>query len=761
MLSDDFARALRARTAVVAPTSDWRPRLFDPCVASARAELNQLLNASSTFVHDTLRDQLIELLQGREPALTLSERECERRVQAHLAGRALHEYGTWCFYPWSRRLVHVLPKDEFREVRSDRNRYKITREEQTRLRDFQIGVVGLSVGNAAALTCALEGVGGRFRLADFDQLSLSNLNRLRAGVHDLGVDKTLIAARQMLELDPYLDIELFSRGLTPDNLDDFLLGDRPIDLLVEECDDLYVKIMVRERARAHRIPVIMDTSDRGLFDVERFDSEPSRAILHGLLGEVNASELHGLETRDKVPYVLAILGGQRMSTRMAASLPEVKESIGSWPQLASGVALGGALVADAARRILLGQHRESGRYYVDIESIVRDGAGELRDGAPARASIEIAPEARGNPALPPEPAAQRVTPEAVRWLVAHGTLAPTAHNAQPWRFRFRDGVLTGEHDDAHDMPTLDYGQGATWVGFGAFLENLDLAAAAIGLRAQVQTFPDARQRATVFEARFAAAPVERDELWPWLARRVTNRRRDERMALPAGSAAALSAAVERFGVRLQLASAPEQLDTLAGLIAGCDRLTSFNRAIHHETMSGMRWTRDEVERTRDGLDVQTMELSAADRAGLELLSHWPTMDALAQLGGGRALEDLPRKAVASASAIGLLTIEGFGPEQYIVAGRALQRLWLTATMHGLALQPMTSLPYLFARLERGGGEGLSRAEQEVLSALRARYRAIFTVPAGHGEPLLFRLCLAGPPSARALRRRLDQVLTIA
>ncbi|WP_314250767.1 ThiF family adenylyltransferase [Streptomyces kutzneri] len=81
--------------------------------------------------------------------------------------------------------------------------------EQRRLLGRRVGVIGLSVGGSAALTFAMEGIGGSFKLADFDCLSVSNLNRLRAGVHHLGLNKCVLAARQMLEIDPWLDIELY------------------------------------------------------------------------------------------------------------------------------------------------------------------------------------------------------------------------------------------------------------------------------------------------------------------------------------------------------------------------------------------------------------------------------------------------------------------------------------------------------------------------------------------------------------------------
>jgi len=43
--------------------------------------------------------------------------------------------------------------------------------------------------------------------------------------------------------------------------------------VIEECDSLDMKFLVREAARDRQIPVIMETSDRGVLDVERFDLE--------------------------------------------------------------------------------------------------------------------------------------------------------------------------------------------------------------------------------------------------------------------------------------------------------------------------------------------------------------------------------------------------------------------------------------------------------------------------------------------------------
>ena len=131
---------------------------------------------------------------------------------------------------------------------------------------------------------ALEGVGGKFRLADFDEIGLSNLNRLETRISDLGENKAVIAARRMLELNPFLQIEIFCEGVTESNMSCFFGNLDRLDVLVEECDELWMKVRLREEARAQRVAVVMETSDRGLLDIERFDRDPSRSLFHGLIG---------------------------------------------------------------------------------------------------------------------------------------------------------------------------------------------------------------------------------------------------------------------------------------------------------------------------------------------------------------------------------------------------------------------------------------------------------------------------------------------
>lgn len=349
------------------------PQIFDASVPADASALAELRRASTPIELDTLAQQLADLAQARNPDRRLGHDESVAAVATVRGSVPASSYGRHVYFPWSNQLVRLLPPREFAELRFDRNRGKISREEGARLAGSCVAVAGLSVGLAIATTLAMEGVGGTFHLADFDELGLSNLNRLLGSVAELGVPKVQLAARRLYELNPYVRVRLFPQGVQDDNVDEFLGG---ASLLIEECDSLPMKIRLRERARAARMPVLMETSDRGMLDVERFDHLPDRPLLHGLFDGLRAEDAARLTPAERMALVLQILG-PTLSPKMAQALLEVGRTQETWPQLASGVVLGGATATHAARLILLGQPLLSGRYFIDLDQLL---------GAPAECS---------------------------------------------------------------------------------------------------------------------------------------------------------------------------------------------------------------------------------------------------------------------------------------------------------------------------------------------------------------------------------------
>jgi molybdopterin/thiamine biosynthesis adenylyltransferase len=348
------------------------PEFYRLSDSSSKLSLSTLLSKNPHIsVSDEIDGQVMELVKSRYPA-GLEMNELKSKVKAKFGTNGTDEYGVWVFYPWLNKLVHILDEKEFIELRTNRNLNKITVEERDLLSTKVIGIIGLSVGQSIALTLTMERGCGELRLADFDQLELSNYNRIRTPLYNIGQYKAIATAREISEIDPFIKVKVYLEGVTKENMYDFMLGGSKLDLLVDECDGLDMKIQAREFAREHRIPVIMDTSDRGMVDVERFDLTPNRPILHGKVEGLDSEKLVDLTNEEKIPIVLQILDFDKLSDRAKSSLAEVKKTISTWPQLATSVILGGAVGADVSRRILLNQFTDSGRYYVDIDNIIKN-----------------------------------------------------------------------------------------------------------------------------------------------------------------------------------------------------------------------------------------------------------------------------------------------------------------------------------------------------------------------------------------------------
>lgn len=347
----------------------YKAQLLSYSITSEASTIEKYWNDDSTEKIDTINLQLREFIKINNVGKAINKDFIEEQITSILGNQPIEQYGIWAYYSWSKKFVHLLPKEAFIAVRTNRNKLKITEEEQQLLSTKKVGIIGLSVGQSVALTMAMERVCGELRIADFDTLDLSNLNRLRAGVHQLGIPKVIIAAQEIAEIDPYLNVTIFAEGITDENLDTFLgEGDSKLDVLVEVCDGLDIKINARKAARSKQIPVVMDTNDRGMIDIERFDLEPVRKLLHGYIDE--DAVLLNLTNEQRIQFLMKMVSFENISERLKQSIPEMGKSIVAFPQLASSVMLGGSLATDVCRKILLGQSLPSGRFYIDFDQLI-------------------------------------------------------------------------------------------------------------------------------------------------------------------------------------------------------------------------------------------------------------------------------------------------------------------------------------------------------------------------------------------------------
>jgi hypothetical protein len=106
----------------------------------------------------------------------------------------------------------------------------------------------------------------------------------------------------------------------------------------------------------------------------------------------------------------------------------------------------------------------------------------------------------------------------------------------------------------------------------------------------------------------------------------------------------------------------------------------------------------------------------------------------------------------------VVTVPRSDPAWYVRGGEAVERLWLTAELHGLAVQPVSPV-FLYAiddkDLLRLGGE----RHAETIYGLSRRFHQFWDLDDGEEATLLLRLSHSAPPSTRSARLPLQQLLS--
>lgn len=747
----------------------FRARIYRMSNEVDRLDFETFIDSTNShlYVNNNIENQVKELIKINNPKRKFSDNELQESFNQWLGDKNLDFYGTWVYYPWNNNLVHLVEEEDFIRLRTSRNQYKITPEEQEALAIKKIGVIGLSVGQSVALTMSMERVYGTLRIADFDHLDLSNLNRIRSGVANLGLPKTVIVAREIAEIDPFLKVEVFSEGITSENLELFLgEGETKLDLLVEECDSLDIKIKARLAARAKGIPVIMDTSDRGMMDIERFDLEPSMPIMHGMVDEKRADQIDQWTAKERLALVMDMVGAENISSRLKASLLEVEESLTTWPQLASSVVLGGAISTVVVRRILLGEQVDSGRYYLDLDERYRKEKAQSESqlhtvDKPRELSFDECRVLLKKSNIKAPINSKDLKPELLEDLLEKACLAPTGGNVQPWKWIYQDGVLALFHDIHFSYSFLDYKHRGSFIGLGAASENLRQRAEYHGLKLVELKSPE--ELGQQFIAAYSFVDLRMEDQSPALfqfgdrlAHRLTNRKKAKVFqAIPVEHKQSLEQALKDTPFSIAWIDDQAKVENLAQIIGKIERQRILDPWGHQDFMAEARWTAEHAEASRNGVDLRTLDLTEADKVGFKLIRDLKAIDNLRNWDMGSGLVKMSADAIKGSS-LCLLYSDNHDPAMVFKAGEWVEKLWLYFNNNGIAYQPVSPATFMFARLA-DEDSSTSPYLRENLRVLREEYLDLLGLPTGVNDLFLSRLFYAEQPEVKSLRKPLREV----
>ena len=135
-------------------------------------------------------------------------------------------------------MVNIIPtKEEWQSALEERH----GKELQEKFSSAAVCICGLGgLGSNIAVALARAGI-GKLILIDFDRVDITNLHRQQYKVCQLGEYKTNALKENLLEIAPYLKVEIHTQRLTKDNITQLL---KDADIICEALDIAEFKAML-------------------------------------------------------------------------------------------------------------------------------------------------------------------------------------------------------------------------------------------------------------------------------------------------------------------------------------------------------------------------------------------------------------------------------------------------------------------------------------------------------------------------------------
>ncbi|HEY2967369.1 MAG TPA: molybdopterin biosynthesis protein MoeY [Casimicrobiaceae bacterium] len=325
--------------------------------------------------------------------------------------------------------------------------------------------------------------------------------------------------------------------------------------------------------------------------------------------------------------------------------------------------------------------------------------------------------------------------------------APSGDNTQPWRFAIEASdrvTVFGRDTRAHCVYDLD--GHPSQISLGALLETMALAATRFGLDARIERRQGSPDESPVFDIRFRHDPgIGQHALVPQILERRVQRRPLRLRRLSEREKKTLERAVN-LGFQLIWFEGWMGRMKMAWLnFANAKIRLTVPEAyrVHREVIEwGARSSADRIPDAALGASPPTLMLMRW------AMDSWKRVSFLNRYLAGtlapRIELDLVPGVACAAHCVLVAERAPTTADDYIAAGRALQRFWLTATSLGLQFQPQYT-PLVFARYAREGvrfttsARAMKRAAQiriavDELLGPDVATRAMFLGRIGAGKP---------------------------
>ncbi len=347
-----------------------------------------------------------------------------------------------------------------------------------------------------------------------------------------------------------------------------------------------------------------------------------------------------------------------------------------------------------------------------------------------------------------------------RALVEAAIEAPSGENAQPWRFRVENLTLLMYHNPGSDESLYNYKNFGTYVCEGAAVENMLIKGESTGQQVRLEILPDPANTFLVARIALDGTTAPRSiELAKGIPTRTTNRKAYKKSPLKEEDVQALEGALKMFegdGIQHRRITDRKAINALAKVGSSNEQIMLGNEELHGFFFSHLTWSEKEDAEKKVGFYIKTLELPPPIQALFKVFKSWSVMKTLKKIGFPKLVGKGNADTYASSAEFGVITVPELNPKNMILAGRAFERLWLTAESRGIRLQPLTGTIFMNFFAENVPQGHFSSEER----ALLFEQKRILYEEAGIQKGtivLMYRLGYGPKPSARATRFSVEEL----
>jgi len=335
--------------------------------------------------------------------------------------------------------------------------------------------------------------------------------------------------------------------------------------------------------------------------------------------------------------------------------------------------------------------------------------------------------------------------------------APSGDNTQPWRFEIvSDSQIAIHGFDTREHVLYDFDGHASHMAHGALLETLRLAATRFGLLAEWSIRPECPDSAPIYDIDLRPADISEDPLAAYIETRSVQRRAMRTTSLTQEQKQALIDAVgsyfsiqffESFNERLAIA---KLLWKNARIRLTCPEAYPVHRDIIEWNT---QYSTDRIPDQAIGVDPLTTRLMQW------VMQSWERVHFFNRFLAGTIIPRVQLDLVPALACAGHILLKPRQPPaslvDHILAGVALQRLWLTVTALGLHLQPEMT-PVIFRWYIQSGRKFSTHPEITTQArSLVGRFEKIANSSPDDSFSFFCRVGHSPSPRSRSVRKPLD------